>query len=69
MERLETHGAKRTGILDLRAEVQRFETELITKALNAVRWDKTQAANDLDLPVRTLYYKMKQYDIQKPESH
>lgn len=66
-EKVEAPGLKRTGTLDLRAEVQRFETELITKTLNSVGWDKTQAANDLGLPVRTLYYKMKQYDILKPE--
>ena len=66
-ERAAPIGREHAGALDLRAEVQRFETDLIVSALERTEWDKTQAANELGLPVRTLYYKMKQYDIKKPE--
>ncbi len=51
------------GAIDLRAEVQRFEAELITRALQAADGDRTKAANDLGLAIRTLYYKMKQYGL------
>jgi two-component system, NtrC family, response regulator AtoC len=55
--------APRKSSLDLRSEVQRLETDLIVDALRRAGGNRTRAANDLGMAVRTLFYKMKQYGI------
>jgi len=53
------------GDVDLKQELQRYETELILGALRAAGGDRTGAAERLGLPVRTLAYKMKQLGIKR----
>src|SRR5262249_42243561 len=54
-----------TAPSDLRAEVQRFETQAILMALRQPTRNRTQAARLLQLPVRTLSNKIQQYGISK----
>lgn len=58
----------RSSPIDLRAEVASFESALIRRALEAAAWDRTKAANDLGLPVRTLSHRMQQHGIKKPKN-
>ncbi len=51
--------------VNLRAEVQRFESELILRALKVASWDRNLAARNLGVPLRTLSRKMQQYGIRK----
>ena len=57
--------AERQGTFDLREEMQRYEADLIRRALEAAGGDRTRAANDLGVAVRTLYYKLKQHGINE----
>jgi DNA-binding NtrC family response regulator len=50
---------------DLREGVQRYETQLILEALRAAQGNRTEAARRLQIPVRTLSHKLKQYGIKK----
>ncbi len=52
-------------IADLKAEVARYEAALILRALEDCDGDRTRAAEQLGLPVRTLAYKMKAHGIRK----
>ncbi len=51
--------------INLKNELQRYETELILGALRAEHGDRNGAAKRLGLPVRTLAYKMKQLGIKR----
>ncbi len=53
--------------IDLRAEIASYESSLIRRALEAAEWDRTRAANNLGLPVRTLSHRMQAHGIKKPK--
>jgi DNA-binding NtrC family response regulator len=55
----------REGEINLKAEMQRHEAELILKALRQSDWDRKKAAALLGLPVRTLAHKMQSHGIRK----
>jgi DNA-binding NtrC family response regulator len=44
--------------------VRRFETDLITEALDACDWNQTEAAKRLKIPIRTLTDKMRQLGLR-----
>jgi DNA-binding NtrC family response regulator len=50
---------------DLRAKLQRYEAQLILDALRANRWNQTEAAKQLGMPLRTLVHKIKVFEIKK----
>ncbi len=50
---------------DLRAKLQRYEAQLILDALRANRWNQTEAAKLLGMPLRTLVHKIKVFEIKK----
>ena len=45
--------------------MNRFEIDCIVEALRSSRWNQTEAAILLDLPLRTLQHKIKQHGIKK----
>lgn len=49
--------------LNLRESARKSEREVILAALEKVRFNKSKAAKLLDIDRKTLYNKMKQYDI------
>jgi DNA-binding NtrC family response regulator len=51
-------------VMNLKAEVQRYEALLIEKVLKRVDWDRKAAANSLGLPLRTLAHKILLYDLK-----
>jgi len=51
--------------LDLRASVQRYEVQVILEALRQANWNRTEAARLLQIPVRTLFHKIRQHGIKK----
>jgi len=51
--------------IDLRAEVGRYEADLVLRALLECAWDRNAAAKWLGIPVRTLSHKMKAHGIQR----
>jgi len=53
------------GISDLKLKLQRYESQLILDALRATRWNQTEAARTLGMPLRTLVHKIKVLDIKK----
>jgi DNA-binding NtrC family response regulator len=53
-----------TGLMD---QIERIEREIIRKALEDSGWNQTQAAKALRLKRSSLQYKMKKYDLVKPE--
>ncbi len=53
------------GEINLKAEMQRHEADLILKALRQSDWDRKKAAVLLGLPVRTLAHKMQVHGIRK----
>jgi two-component system response regulator AtoC len=53
------------GEINLKAEMQRHEADLILKALRQCGWDRKEAAALLGLPVRTLAHKMQVHGIRK----
>jgi DNA-binding NtrC family response regulator len=55
--------AEETGEVNLRAEVARFERNLLHDALRATDWDRNEAAARLGIPVRTLSHKMKAHKL------
>ncbi|MEK4200640.1 sigma 54-interacting transcriptional regulator [Cytobacillus sp. FSL K6-0265] len=48
----------------LAKQLEGFEKEIITKAMKQAGGNKTQAAKDLGLSVRNLYYKLEKYQIE-----
>lgn len=52
-------------MVNLKAEVQTYEAELIRKALSHTQWERKDAANLLGVPLRTLAHKIQIYDIKK----
>jgi two-component system, NtrC family, response regulator AtoC len=53
-----------TGLM---AQIERIEREIIRKALVEDDWNQTRAAKALRLKRSSLQYKMKKYELQKPE--
>jgi DNA-binding NtrC family response regulator len=62
----EGEAAESDEMINLKAEVQAFEAELIRKALRRAGWKRREAAQLLGIPRRTLADKIQAYDI-KPE--
>jgi len=52
---------------DIKAKLQRYETKLIVDALRAARWNQTEAARALGMPLRTLVHKIKTFGIKRTE--
>jgi two-component system response regulator AtoC len=50
-----------------RAASRETEKELIMKALTRTRWNRKQAARDLQISYKSLLYKLKQIGIEDPE--
>jgi len=44
---------------------ERAEKELITKVLKEVNWNKSKASIILDVDYKTLFYKIKEYNISR----
>jgi DNA-binding NtrC family response regulator len=53
------------GFSDLKLKLQRYEAQLILEALRSTRWNQTEAARALGMPLRTLVHKIKAFDIKK----
>ena len=53
------------GFGDLKMKLQRYESQLILDALRSTRWNQTEAARALGMPLRTLVHKIKAFDIKK----
>jgi len=53
---------------DLKRRVQAFEAQLIVRALDVCGWNQTEAARRLNIPRRTLVYKMRQLGIRRASS-
>ena len=53
------------GFGDLKIKLQRYESQLILEALRSTRWNQTEAARALGMPLRTLVHKIKAFDIKK----
>jgi DNA-binding NtrC family response regulator len=51
----------------LSARIERIEREIIRKALQEANWNQTQAAKVLHLKRSSLQYKMKKYELNRPE--
>jgi DNA-binding NtrC family response regulator len=51
----------------LRAEVQKYEQALLLVALERTGWNQAQAARDLRIPLRTLFHKIKTYDLRQAD--
>jgi DNA-binding NtrC family response regulator len=51
--------------MDLRVCIRQFEAKLIVTALEATRGNQTQAARILNIPLRTLAYKLKVLKIRR----
>jgi two-component system, NtrC family, response regulator AtoC len=50
---------------DLKMKLQRYESQLILEALRTARWNQTEAARQLGMPLRTLVHKIKVLGIKK----
>lgn len=46
---------------------EKIEKEVITKTLNEANWNKAEVARRLEIDYKTLYYKIKNYNIRKPK--
>jgi len=58
----------RNGVVELPPEgysLESIEKEVVTQALEKNDWNITRAADFLQIPRHTLYYRMEKYDIQK----
>ena len=53
------------GEVNLKAELQRLESEMILSALKANGWDRKSAAAALGLPLSTMAHKMKSHGIRR----
>jgi DNA-binding NtrC family response regulator len=51
--------------LPIKERVKRYEAQLLLDALAKHDWNQTKTAEALDIPLRTLVYKMKQYKLRK----
>jgi len=51
--------------LDYKQRMQRYEAELILDALRRCNWNRTEASQLLNMPVRTLSHKINQHGIKK----
>lgn len=49
----------------LQTAVEEVEIKMIKLALENAGWNKKQAANNLDISIRNLYYKMKKYQLEE----
>ena len=54
--------------LDFKTRVQRFEERLIRDALEACRWNRTEAATRLGMPRRTMTNKLRALGIAEPDA-
>lgn len=52
----------------VRSKVQQYEAQILRDTLSASGWNRTEAAQKLGIPVRTLSYRMKVLGVKKPES-
>ena len=50
--------------LDYHGALERFEKDLILRALNKTRWNRSKVTRLLGIPRRTLYHKMKKFGIE-----
>ncbi len=59
--------AQAVGTLDgdFRGRMDRLEAEVLTHALRETNWNQTEAARRLQMPLRTLVYKIKVHEIRK----
>jgi DNA-binding NtrC family response regulator len=53
------------GEINLQQELQRYETELILRALERADWNRKRAAEKLGLPLRTLGRRMQAFGIKR----
>jgi len=53
---------------DFRTRMEKLEAELLTQALRDAGWNQTVAARQLEMPLRTLVYKIRMHAIRRPES-
>jgi len=51
--------------LPIKEKVKRYEAQLLLDALAKHDWNQTKTAEALDIPLRTLVHKMKQYGLRK----
>ncbi len=51
--------------LAFKDRVQKFERQLLLQALQVSKWNQTEAAKYLDMPLRTLVHKIKTYELKK----
>jgi len=51
------------GRLDLRLTLKEYEKNILLKALNESRWNRKKAAEILNIPLRTLSRKIKEYGL------
>ena len=49
--------------MPFKRQVRDYETELLLEALDATEWNKAEAARRLRLPLSTMLYKIKSYDL------
>jgi transcriptional regulator with GAF, ATPase, and Fis domain len=64
-EREESAPGSGGGADSFRTRLQRYEAELIVHALRDARWNQTEAARTLGMPLRTLVHKIKMLGITK----
>ena len=53
--------------LSYKEQLELYEKQLIIKALEEVKWDKLEAANNLGYTIRTLRNKLNKYQVNSPE--
>ena len=51
---------------DLKSKVANFEKHLLLKSLEEVKWNRSLACEKLNLPRRTLFYKINKYGLNMP---
>jgi DNA-binding NtrC family response regulator len=52
---------------DFRSRVERIECEIILDALRSSGFNQSEAARRLQMPLRTMQYKVRVYGLRKPE--
>ena len=60
-------GSELNKNLSYKEQLELYEKQLIIKALEEVKWDKLEAANNLGYTIRTLRNKLNKYQINAPE--
>jgi DNA-binding NtrC family response regulator len=58
--------ASSTGVNAIRGTVRSYEAAKLREALEAAGWNRGEAAQKLEMPVRTLSYRMKVLGLKKP---